>query len=363
MAVDTLPALLNTLTESLTSASASLCSSAQLTPPTDGISLLDTKNELFLQYLHNLVFLIILKLRDARSPSNNSKDASTAPDKLSDAIVKQLVSLRVYLERGVKPLESRLRYQIDKVIRAADDAELRKIQGLSVNGTSKSKKKGVNGTKATGSDSESDASDSDASEPEIDPLSYRPNPAAFLSESKSTTAATSEPGPAKDAPYRPPRITATTMPTARRSSPPTKPQKSAHLDEFIATEFSSAPVAEPNVGSTIREGGRRTKSDAERREDLEKRDYEETNFVRLPGLSKKDKKAKGRPRETGWGGEEWRGLGEGADRIGGLVGRKRGAGAALERSRKRAVEDGPRDEGRMGERFEKRRRVTGGRRR
>ena len=69
----TLPALLNTLTDSLATATDSLSSTANLAPPSDGISLLDTKNELLLSYLHNLVFLIILKLRHHSSSPSYSR--------------------------------------------------------------------------------------------------------------------------------------------------------------------------------------------------------------------------------------------------------------------------------------------------
>jgi U3 small nucleolar ribonucleoprotein protein LCP5 len=98
------------------------------------------------------------------------------------------------------------------------------------------------------------------------------------------------------------------------------------------------------------------KSDKERREEAERREYEESNFVRLPAQSKKDKAKKGRARDAGWGGEEWRGLGAGLDRIERLTQKKGGKVGSLEKSRKRAVEDGPRDSGmQMGEAFEKRR--------
>ena len=114
-----LPDLLSKLTESLSSASRSLPEAESLAPPLDGISLLDTKNELLLSYIQNLVFLIIVKLRNQKIQIDNFN-----PNQTSDEdVVKNLVSLRVYLERGVRPLESRLKYQIDKLLLAANDAE------------------------------------------------------------------------------------------------------------------------------------------------------------------------------------------------------------------------------------------------
>ncbi|PQE20059.1 sas10 utp3 c1d family protein [Rutstroemia sp. NJR-2017a BBW] len=139
------------------------------------------------------------------------------------------------------------------------------------------------------------------------------------------------------------------MPTTeRREKQEKRPNKSATLDEFINTELSTAPLAEPSIGSTIIAGGRRSKSEKERKEDAERKEYEERNYVRLPKESKKDRakknKAGGR-QDAGYGGEEWRGLGEGIDRIDRLTKRKSGGSGmkdVLEKSRKRAVEDSPR---------------------
>jgi U3 small nucleolar ribonucleoprotein protein LCP5 len=62
MAVDnSLEALLATLVSSIQSASEAL-PTEDVSPPKEGISLLDVKNELLLSYLQNLVFLILLKL-------------------------------------------------------------------------------------------------------------------------------------------------------------------------------------------------------------------------------------------------------------------------------------------------------------
>ena len=125
-----LPALLDTLTSSLTSAHEATPKLASLaggaTP--DGVSLLDVKNELLLSYLQNLVFLILLKIRRARRHGQRDQgdedDNDDDDDKnLSDTVVEKLVELRLYLENGVRPLEEKLRFQLDKILRAADDAD------------------------------------------------------------------------------------------------------------------------------------------------------------------------------------------------------------------------------------------------
>ncbi|KAH8804647.1 hypothetical protein F5884DRAFT_420113 [Xylogone sp. PMI_703] len=366
MAVETsLPALLNTLTQSLSSAIESVPDSSTTIPPADGISLLDVKNELLLSYLQNLAFLILLKLRH-RNRNSNVEDSEL---NINDQVVKKLVELRIYIEKGVRPLENRLKYQIDKVLRAADDA----ARAAAPTPILEKKKKTVDARSSDEEVSEdSEESDEESDEDaiasskvgeEISDLQYRPNPSSLVrpivndyAEEDSRTSSSGV--------YRPPRIAATAMPTTERATrAERKPHKSATLDEFVATELSSAPIAEPSIGSTIVAGGRRGMSEKERAEQRERREYEETNYVRLPKETKKEraKKAKGRRQDAlGFGGEEWRGLGAGADRIERLTARKSGEGrSVLEKSRKRAIEDGPRDTGapEIGDRYRKKLRL------
>ncbi|KAK3491980.1 Sas10/Utp3/C1D family-domain-containing protein [Neurospora crassa] len=379
----TLPALLDTLTKSLTSTLELAPKLSTVDPPKDGISLLDVKNELLLSYLQNLVFLILLKLRQARTGSqkkkNNGDDGESNDQDLDDLVVKKLVELRLYLEKGVRPLEDKLRYQIDKVLRAADDAE-------------RSAKQAEAAAKAAEEpDSESEAAESGDEEEaapsgqKLSDLQFRPNISSFVRNS-GAPGSEEKPkigvGKSTDASgvYRPPRIAPTVMPTTtteRRERAGDKKQlKSATLDEFIADEMSTAPVAEPSIGTTIVNFGRRTKTAAERKVEEERRTYEETNFVRLPTASKKDKARQraleGRSSKMQFGGEDWRDLGAGVDRINRLTsgGRDRkGTKALLEKSRKRGFDttDGPKGSGDggfgMGERFQKRVKVMEGGRR
>ncbi|KAF1983537.1 hypothetical protein K402DRAFT_305414, partial [Aulographum hederae CBS 113979] len=337
------PALLATLKTSLESAISVLPTEDSIVPPKDAISLLDVKNELLLSYLQNLAFLIYMKIRNG----NHESDEEEEGEPLEDLAVKKLVELRVWLEKGVKPLEGRLKYQIDKVLRAADDASRASQQKAKAAGkiTSKSQSKTANGTKDDDSDaSESEDDDEDDSEAEIDELSYRPNPASFARTQPAAKEKLSAKEKKSDGIYKPPRITPTALPTTQTREA-RRPEKSATLDEFVANELSTAPMAEPSVGSTIAFGGRRMKSQKERKEEVEKQEYEEANFVRLPKENKKDRAKKGAARGTGFGGEEWRGISAGVDRIERLTKRKGGREATVDRSRKRATEDGPRGDG------------------
>ncbi|EAW07032.1 small subunit rRNA maturation protein LCP5 [Aspergillus clavatus NRRL 1] len=358
--------LLENLNNCLSSTGASLPKATRdvptdvsIEPPQDGISLLDTKNDLLLSYLQNLVFLIIFQLREISS----SKEQGDNHDENSiqrEEIVKKLTELRVYLDRGVRPLEGRLKYQVDKVIKAAEDAERaeRGAPATTKSKTKKSKKSG--GEEESGSDSGSSDSDEDSDEEDedIDEMAFRPNVSAFSKgvepQARAERADKQDTG---DGIYRPPRIMPTALPTTeRKEQRERRPLRSNVIDEFVSAEMSAAPMAEPSIGSTIVAGGRRSKSRKEREHEAERTTYEETNFVRLAKESKKDKAKRG-GKESTFGGEEWRGLTEGADRIAKLTRRAKGSGGALERSRKRKLnEDGQRSDGvAVGQIFEKRR--------
>ncbi|KAK0627457.1 Sas10/Utp3/C1D family-domain-containing protein [Immersiella caudata] len=357
-AVATLPALLDSLTKSLSSALEAAPKLSTIESPKDGISLLDVKNELLLSYLQNLVFLILLKLRQ-------TKNGAAEDQELDDLVVKKLVELRLYLEKGTRPLEDKLRYQIDKMLRAADDVE------RAAKAAEETAKAGEPGSESE-SGSEEGSDDEDAGHGGS--LNARklpgmqraaPNLTGFAQEKEVTGVGRSSDGSGV---YKPPRIAATSMPTTeRREKKEGKKMKSAVMDEFVADELSAVPVAQPSIGTTIAQGGRKIKTERERRVEEERRHYEESNFVRLPTESKKDRakraKAEGGSRRMNFGGEEWRDLGAGLDRIHRLTqGKSSGKGtkALLEKSRKRGLEtiDGPkRDGGNVGERYQKRLKV------
>ncbi|KAJ5730651.1 uncharacterized protein N7483_005159 [Penicillium malachiteum] len=347
-----LSTLLESLTSCLTSAASSLPSShkdessnVSIEPPKDGISLLDTKSEILLSYLQNLVFLIIFQLRQASSTKGSTESEEPAEDSLRDEVSRKLVELRVFLDRGVRPLEGRLKYQIDKVIKAAEEAERSERPAPS----KKSK-----GEDESGSEEED--------EDDMDEMAYRPNVAAFskakVEDQKSEVNAKRNNREApSDGIYRPPKIMPTALPTLdKREREDRRPRRSNVIDEFVSAEMSSAPMAEPSIGSTIVAGGRETKSKKDREWEADRNRYEESNFVRLPKETKKEMaKRRGRDRQT-YGGDEWKGLTEGADRIERLTRKGKSGGAALDKSRKRKNEDGQRGDGvGVGEIFDKRR--------
>ncbi|KAF2835679.1 hypothetical protein M501DRAFT_1019669 [Patellaria atrata CBS 101060] len=357
----TLPELLTSLTTSLDSAITVLPDEIDIIPPADGISLLDSKNDLFLSYLQNLVFLIILKLKNQSAIARGEAIGDSL--NLCEDVVKRLVEHRAYLEKGVRPLEGRLKYQIDKVIRCADD--MSRNEAVKPNEKRKPKiKQTRDSSEESAEGSEDDGSDDEVPRlpspmEDVDELSFRPNPAAFRRPEPPLEKSSVE-GKSTDRIYQPPRITPTALPSTRgrEDKSDSRPMKSATLDEFISTELSTAPVAEPSVGSTIVSRGRRTITKKEREAEEERRVYEEANFVRLPKPSKKEKGRLSRGRQGGYGGEDWRDLGTGLDRIDRLTQKKGVKSGVLERSRKRPIEDGPRGSGaEIGDAFEKRRKL------
>lgn len=368
-AVQSVSDLLKALESSLSTLSTTLPSSESIQPPKDGISLLDTKNELFLSYLQNLVFLILLKIRNIKSdPNSVDHDRKNS---VAEEVVKKLVEVRVYLDRGVKPLENKLRYQIDKAVRAADQNEARSQQSTQTDGARNGKKKKSERIITTSENSsvgsstdDGDARISDSGSEDVGLVSQS-NIASFVRPSASM-GRTSSNSKDKTGVYRPPRVAAVAPPTIEsKTRQSRRPNKFHLLDEYITSELSGAPIAEPSIGTNILDRGRRDiLSTRERRIAEDRQNYEEENLIRLPGAGKKEmRRLEGERAKRGqFGGEEWSGLGGSADRIVELTRKaagSRGTKGALERSRKRA-----RDEDRqggdgvngIGNRFEKKRR-------
>ncbi|KAI1185542.1 U3 small nucleolar ribonucleoprotein lcp5-like protein [Nemania serpens] len=381
----TLPALLETLTASLSSTIEAVPKLAGIDETGDGVSLLDVKNELLLSYLQNLVFLILIKIRNAKSA-----DAGKDSAEISDAVVKKLVELRLYLDKGVRPLEERLRFQLDKIIRAADDAERSEEMAKQAQDAAGSEAESGSDNESD-DDSNNDDEDDDDAAPAADKrrrgadnnarrqADARQGP-LFSNFSAPVSVGMAAAAQDKTGVYRPPRIAPTVMPTTeRRERAERRPIKSATINEYIADELSAAPSAIPSVGSNVVFGGRKVKTAAERDEEERRREFEETNFVRLPKESKKQRAEKNkqerRSAKMSFGGEEWRDLGEGVDRINKLTRRREGGGrstkALLEKSRKRGRDtiDSNRGSGlnsdtkEIGERFNKKLKVMEGGRR
>ncbi|KAF2157887.1 hypothetical protein K461DRAFT_317912, partial [Myriangium duriaei CBS 260.36] len=358
----TIAGTLPSLTESLQSATCAVPSWENLQPPENGISLLDAKNEIFLAYLQSLALRNLKLIRDVREIvyGRQIHAPSDSTSQLQDQLVDNLIRQRVYLEKGVRPLEERLKYTIDKTLRAAADDDRKSENKQDAKSTGHRHGKTAISESTSGSDEEDESSDEDSSEDEAG-VALAPNQKAMLQQGAKSVSRTSRPQENSDnrtGVYKPPRVTATSMPENfdRASRRKERPDRSRTMDEYVSAELADAPSAQPSIGSTIAQGGRRQISAREREKEQERRDYEETHLMRLPKQSNKDKAKKG-GRDGGFGGEEWRGLGEGLDRIDSLTRgvKRRDKEGALEKSRKRrAAEDGQKQDGTQNGLFDRR---------
>ena len=77
----------------------------------DGLSFLEMKCHLLLKYLINLSYIILLKLE--------------GESLMDQATVERLVEIRTVLEK-IRPIDKKLKYQIDKLIKMANESNLSK---------------------------------------------------------------------------------------------------------------------------------------------------------------------------------------------------------------------------------------------
>ncbi|CAK4077852.1 unnamed protein product [Aphanomyces euteiches] len=200
-----------------------------------GIGLLQVKNHAMMQYSQLSLFYALLKIEQ--------------PDKANGhPVFKELVRYRTILER-IRPLDRKLKYQVDKLCKMAV----------------------------------SDAKDLDAA------LSYAPNPDAMVGDDEGDDDDTNDQSDRKEAGvYKAPRLASVPYEEEEKAA-----EKQAKRDERnrkrmakstilseIRDEYSERPEELQTSGRTI---------DKETlREEREKVDYEESRFVRVV-TSRKDK--------------------------------------------------------------------------
>ncbi|WBW74168.1 U3 snoRNP-associated protein Lcp5 [Schizosaccharomyces osmophilus] len=256
-----------------------------INPTSEGVSLVSLKTQLLLSYVQKLAFLILVKLEGKSYLEFQN-------------VVEKLVRLRLEIEK-VRPLENRIQYSLDKLLRAAERKE--ELESLSTSGLDG----GIN------------QEDTDSLK-----LHYKPNlvglesdeeeaPAAKGTDKKSNkkdaaseevTSEDDEDESKKDGVYRPPRIRAVTMDDEKK----TRRRPNQLVDEFVSSDLSSLPQSMPSVGSNLERGGRVIHADERELEKMRERaDYEESNYTRLPKLSKKELKNVKKPKKPGFGGEDW----------------------------------------------------------
>ncbi len=214
--------------------------------PTDqGVSFLEAKQHLLLSYCANVAFFLLLKA-EGRAVKDHP-------------VVQQLVHLRVMMDK-MKPIDKKLKYQIDKLVKTA----------------------AIGGAAAS----------APASAPDADALSLRANPRALVS--KEAPEAGEE--ALDDGLYRAPRVSATEMhlddkASARRRQQAEKLRgklaNSAILQQMRAEARGDLPEEVRTTGGGASE--RRADPEAD-----EMQAFEEENFMRLPETKEMKKKKRAR---------------------------------------------------------------------
>ncbi|SGZ47991.1 CIC11C00000002906 [Sungouiella intermedia] len=289
----------------------------------EGMSLLSLKENALLSYVNNLVLVLLAHLERMQEGTDSEK-----LELLKLKAVQSTVEQRACLEKGVKPLEKKLSYQLEKMVRSfhrmeEDNAKLEaKINEQVENGT------------AEPAESESDSDSESDSEEDEDALSYKPDSSALA---KMTKKPYKKKESEADEKYRPPKISAAAPPRtfSDKAAPKNHTRKLQSMEEYLA-ESSDLPQAESSIGATILDHGRggvKTAKDTKREKEIQK--YEESNFTRLPSTAtKKTFKQKMAERTNNFAGEDWsmfnnkRNLKEGTSR-------KRKAGSAWDRVKRR----------------------------
>lgn len=244
----------------------------------EGVSLLLLKNQVVLGYVSNAVLAVLEHLQRLDGAAYDA------------APVERTVVQRVAMEKGVRPLEKKLAYQLDKMLRTYTREHQRVVErqqrAQDAAGADSATGKGSDVNSGAGSDGDSDGSDAD-SESE-DELNFKPDTSAASGAGKTKSDGKPETGK-----YRPPKLAAAALPTTDSgiddaNEPKTKKLQS--MEEYLREQLD-APLVEALIGLTIVDHGRGgVKTAHDKRREQEIQDYEEANFTRLP--EKKTQKSK-----------------------------------------------------------------------
>lgn len=250
------------------------------------MSLLSVKNNSMASYLNNVILIVLAQLN--RLKKENS-------DEYKDKAVDSTIEQRITLEKGVFPLEKKLNYQLDKMIRQYREQEKAFLEQEEKHPSPQTKSEG-SGTSGSDSDSDSE-SESD------DELSYKPNVSSLKSSSEKPSEATTS---TSTSTYKPPKISAKAPPTESESKAKGNTKKLQSMEEYLR-EASDLPQEERSIGSNIishGRGGVTTNKDREKQAEIQS--YEEDNFTRLPHtMTEKSSQQKRKDANNTFAGEDW----------------------------------------------------------
>lgn len=275
--------------------------------PLEPVSLLSLKNASLVGYITDLALLLSLRLK-----------AMEGDDELAsqrEEITKSSVVQRVTLERGVKSLEKKLTYQLDKLTAAYQRKE-------------KEQKDIENNVHKQSNEDQSEVEEDEVQEGEDDDdsddegLNFKPNLGALMGKNSRKVLSKSANGKAPEkadeaeeeasedesakGKYRPPKIAAMALQSDPDKEVRSKKQRNLQsMDEYLQ-DISEAPMAEKSIGATIVNQGRDMKTKRQLEKEAEVKRYEEENFTRLaPQKMKEDKRSRAKRMRNEFFGEDW----------------------------------------------------------
>lgn len=171
---------------------------------------MQVKNSILVSYLIDLTKLLQYQ-RQQSSSKSKSKPASASTKKQMKECIKRLNEMKVIIEK-IKPLEKKMRYQIDKLLTISSASSSFALGGEDNehNGSSSSsrnnRKTKNNATKEDDSDGDSEMEGEDDEKDddnvvqmeESDPLSFRPNLAGFGSDEEEKSDDDNDDGESED---------------------------------------------------------------------------------------------------------------------------------------------------------------------
>ncbi|KAJ3239163.1 hypothetical protein HDU77_011350, partial [Chytriomyces hyalinus] len=240
--------------------------SSNSVPTSKGVSLLEIKLHGLLSYLTNLSFVVLLKLHGQLTELHPS--------------VERLIELRVILEK-IKPMEVNLKYQSDKVLKAANNASNPSAE--------KDAQRNV---------SELDLHNSGVS----DPLQFKPNPLNLVGAStaldKSADQSREDGGV-----YRPPRIAPVKYseePKRRKGDLSTSTRESLSKSRLFKDMRDTFDTSRPEQVTSHGTGyGVRELRDSKDEELAKIEEFELSNYQRLSATRDRNKREKAAMRKGG----------------------------------------------------------------
>lgn len=270
----------------------------------NSISLLSLKNSSLLGYVTDLALLLALRLQSLKGEKNTNIDEKD--------VLSSVVTHRVVLEKGIKSLEKKINYQMEKMVNAYH-RRVKEQEDLEQKMSKQEEQSDISEEEGE------DKGDDEEEEEEEEGLNFKPNPSALLSRGKAQEKqATSRNGySGEDQPednehetkssekYKPPKISAAAFNDPDKQIKSRKQRNLQSMDEYLQ-DISEAPTIEKSIGSTIINKGRDVKSRKQMEKEAEIQRYEEENFTRLPATkTKENKRERAKRMRNEFFGEDW----------------------------------------------------------